>query len=162
MTWDHAHYLRATWTHQNRPIFIGQMKDNAIVGSWDRGPWSSLDRSRRSVFTESDGPRFLLTFSYKNWCSSICILTFDQIVKQLRKFWGRSWVHLDSLASRLNRDPIGAGFIVINHRIRSNSPLECRTSAEEEIKPILFNTRELKPNLHRNQVRSENQSFILR
>ena len=61
------------------------------------------------------------------------------------------------LHSRLNRDPIEARFVVINRWSRSNSPLERRTSAEEEIKPILFNPCELKPNLHGNQVGSENR-----
>ena len=71
-------------------IFIEWAKGVAIDGSWDCGPRSSFDRSRRSVFTESDGPRFSLTFSYKNRCSSLCILTFDRFVKQLTEFEGRS------------------------------------------------------------------------
>ena len=66
-----------------------------------------------------------------------------------------------SLRSRVNRDPIEAGFIVINRWIRLNSPLERLTFAEEEIEPILFNPRELKRNLHGNQVSSVNRSFIL-
>ena len=65
MTWDRVHYLRATWTHRELPILIKQMKDDAIGGSWDRGPQSSHNRSHRLVFTSSDGPRFSLTFSYK-------------------------------------------------------------------------------------------------
>ena len=63
--------------------------------------------------------------------------------------------------SRLNWEPIGARFVVINRQIRSNSPLERQTSAEEEIKPILFNPCELKPNLCGNRVSSENQLFIV-
>ena len=55
----------------------------------------------------------------------------------------------------LDRDPIKAGFVVINPRIRSNFPLECRTFVEEEIKPILVNSCELKPNLHGNRVISD-------
>ena len=51
------------------------------------------------------------------------------------------------LCSRLNHYLVEAGFIMINRWIRSNSPLERRTSAEEETKPILFNPRELKPNI---------------
>ena len=66
------------------------------------------------------------------------------------------------LHSRLNRDLIEAEFVVINRWIRSNSPLERRTSAEEETEPILFNPGELEPNLRGNQVSSVNQSFILR
>ena len=77
LTWDHVHCLRVTWTHQNLPIFIGRAKDDTIVGSWDHGPRSSSDRGHQSVFTESNGPRFSLTFSTK-WCSSsLCNLTLD-------------------------------------------------------------------------------------
>ena len=66
------------------------------------------------------------------------------------------------LHSTLNRDEIEAGFVMINRWIRSNSPLERRTSAEEGTEPILFNPRELEPNLHSNLVSSVNLSFILR
>ena len=51
--------------------------DHTIVGSWDRGPRSSSDRGRRSVFTKSDSPQFLLTFSIKRCSSSLCIFTRD-------------------------------------------------------------------------------------
>ena len=37
---------------------------------------------------------------------------------------------------RLNRDPIGAGFVVINRLISSNFPLELRTSVRK--KPVKF------------------------
>ena len=105
---------------------------------------------------------FRREFPFKNWCSSLLFLTFDRFVKQLSKFEGRYWVHHDSPAFRLDRNLIEAWFIVINHRIWSNFPLERRTFAEEEIKPILFNPRELKPNLRGNQVSSEIWSFIQR
>ena len=65
------------------------------------------------------------------------------------------WIPHDSPAFRVDRDPIKAGFIVINRQIRLNFPLERRTSTEEEIKPILFNPHELKSNLHGNQVSSK-------
>ena len=67
---------------------------------------------------------FCWLFLIKYRCSSLCILTSDQIVKQLSDFWGRSWVHHDSLAFTLNHDLIEAGFIMFNCWIRSNSPLE--------------------------------------
>ena len=46
---------------------------------------------------------------------SLLLLTFDRFMKQLSKFEGRSCIHHDSLAFRLNRDPIMAGIVVINH-----------------------------------------------
>ena len=71
MTWDCVHYLRATWTHRELPILIERTKDDAIVGSWDCGSRLSHDRSRRSVFTRSDGLRFSRAFSSKYRCSSL-------------------------------------------------------------------------------------------
>ena len=65
-------------------------------------------------------------------------------------------------AFRLDCDPIGVGLITNHRLIRSNSPLERRTYAEEETAKILFNLRELKPNLGVNGVSSLNRSFILR
>ena len=50
-----------TWTHQGLSITIGWAIN---VGSWDRGPRSSRDRGRRSVFTESDGPHFSRGISF--------------------------------------------------------------------------------------------------
>ena len=100
--------------------------------------------------------------SLKTDVFSLVLLTLDWIMKQLSNFEGRSWVHHESPMFRLDRNPIEVGFIVINRRIRSNFPLERRTSAEEEIKPIIFNLRELKPNIHGNWVNSEIRSFIQR
>ena len=56
---------------------------------------------------------------------------------------------------KLDCDPINAGFVMINRRIRSNFPLERQTSAEEETAQIHFNLRELKIRLHENRVSNE-------
>ena len=111
-------------------------------------------------FTGSNYPHFSREFLLKNWCYSLLFLTFDQFVRQLSKFEGRSWVHNDSPAFRLDHNLIKVGFVVINHRIRSNFPLKRRTSAEEDTAQIHFNPHELKPHLHGNQVSSEVWSFI--
>ena len=48
----------------------------------------------------------------------------------------------------------------MNHsKNQSDSPLECGMHAKEEIKEILFNQRELKPNLHFNRVSSMIRSY---
>ena len=70
-------------------------------------------------------------------------------------------LHHDPMHSRLNYDQIEAGFVAINRWIRSNSPLERRMYADEETELILFNPRELKPNLCINRVSSVNRLFIL-
>ena len=130
--------------------------------SWDPGLFYAHNHGRRTDLHQIGRlALFSRNFLIKNWCSSLCNLTLDWIVKQLSDFWARSWVHRDPPAFRIDCDPIGAGLITKSCRIRSNFPLEHRTSAEEEIKLILFNPCELKPHLHGNQVSSEILSFIL-
>ena len=82
-TWHRVYDLRATWTNQNATIKIRRA---IYAESWDCSPRSSSNRGRRSVFIESNSARFLLTFSFKYRCSSLCTLTFDRIVKQLSDF----------------------------------------------------------------------------
>ena len=65
---------------------------------------------------------------YSFFCSS----TFDRFVKELSEFRGRSLVHRDPPAFRLDSEGIGAGLIVNSSLISSNSPLEFRKSARKE------------------------------
>ena len=109
---------------------------------------------------EMDVPHRLRNCPYKNRCISLLFWTFDRFVKQLSEFEWRSWVHHDSLAIRLDHDPIKAEFVVINQQISSNIPLECQISVEEETAQIHFNPRELKPHLNSNQVSNEIRSII--
>ena len=122
-----------------------------IVRSWPSKP--SPDRIKRFEI------RVEISLQ-KNRCTLLFFLTLDWFVKQLRNFGAKSWVHHNSLAFRLNRDPIGARLIVIHHRISSNFPLEFRTSARKKSRKIRFNPRELKPHPCGNRVSSEIWSII--
>ena len=57
--------------------------------------------------------------------------TFDRFMKELSEFQGRSLVHRDPPAFRLDCDAIGAGLIANFSLISSNFPLEFRTSARK-------------------------------
>ena len=59
------------------------------------------------------------------------LLTFDRFVKELSEFRGRSLVHRDPPAFRLDCKAIGAGLIANFSLISSNFPLEFRTSARK-------------------------------
>ena len=71
--------------------------------------------------------------SLKACISLLCSSTFDRFVKELSKFRGRSLVHRDPPAFRLDCEAIGAGFIVNFSLISSNFPLEFRTSARKNL-----------------------------
>ena len=60
-----------------------------------------------------------------------CSSTFDRFVKELSEFRGRSLVHRDPPAFRLDCEAIGAGLIANFSLISSNFPLEFRTSARK-------------------------------
>ena len=70
-------------------------------------------------------------FLIKACISLLCFLTFDRFMKELSKFRGRSLVHCDPLAFRLDCNAIGAGLIANFSLISSNLPLEFRTSARK-------------------------------
>ena len=59
-------------------------------------------------------------------------LTFDRFVKELSEFRGRSLVHRDPPAFRLNSEGIGAGLITNSSLISSNFPLEFRKSVRKD------------------------------
>ena len=62
---------------------------------------------------------------------SLCSPTFDRFVKELSEFQGRSLVHRDPPAFRLNCEAIGAGLIANSSLILSNFHLEFQTSARK-------------------------------
>ena len=68
-------------------------------------------------------------FSLKPMYSPSLFLNFDRLVKKLSEFQGRSLVHRDPTAFRLDCKAIGAGLILNFSLILSNFPLEFRTSA---------------------------------
>ena len=63
-------------------------------------------------------------FSLKACIPLSCSSTFDRFVKELSEFRGRSLVHRDPPAFRLNSEGIGAGLITNSSLILSNFPLE--------------------------------------
>ena len=66
--------------------------------------------------------------SLKSHVLLLCSLTFDRFVKELSKFRGRSLVHRDPPAFRLNSEGIGPALITNSSLISSNFPLEFRKS----------------------------------
>ena len=65
-------------------------------------------------------------FFLKTHVFLLCCSTFDQFLKELSEFRGRSLVHRDPPAFRLNSEEIGAGLITNSSLISSNFPLEFR------------------------------------
>ena len=62
----------------------------------------------------------------------LCLSTFDRFVKELSEFRGKSLVHRDPPAYRLNSEGIGAGLILNSSLISSNFPLEFRKSVRKD------------------------------
>ena len=78
-------------------------------------------------------PRFRAQFpSLKACISLLCSSTFDRFVKELSEFRGRSLVHRDPPAFRLDSEGIGAGLITNSSLISSNFPLEFRKSVRKD------------------------------
>ena len=75
------------------------------------------------------GPNFLFKTMYS---PLLCASTFDRLVKKLSEFRGRSLVHRDSPAFRLDSEGIGAGLIANSSLISSNFPLEFRKSVRKD------------------------------
>ena len=63
--------------------------------------------------------------SLKSHVLLLCSLTFDRLVKKISKFRGRSLVHRDPPAFRLNSEGIGEGLI-------TDFPLEFRKSVRKD------------------------------
>ena len=70
--------------------------------------------------------------SLKSHVVLLCSSTFDRFVKELSEFRGRSLVHHDPPAFRLNSKGIGAGLITNSSLISSNFPLEFRKSVRKD------------------------------
>ena len=73
-----------------------------------------------------------LIFSLKPCISLLCFATFDRFVNELSEFRGRSLVHRDPPAFRLDSEGIGAGLITNSSLISSNFPLEFRKSVRKD------------------------------
>ena len=73
-----------------------------------------------------------LIFPLKACIPLFCSSTFDQFMKELSKFRGRSLVHRDPPAFRLNSEGIGAGLITNSSLISLNFPHEFRKSVGKD------------------------------
>ena len=71
-------------------------------------------------------------FFFKTHVLLLCSSTFDRFVKELSEFRGRSLVHRDLPAFRLNSEGIGAGLITNSSLISSNFPLEFWNSVRKD------------------------------
>ena len=111
----------------------------------------------------SNDPRSSDQFSsLKEGIPLSCSLTFDRFVKELSEFRGRSLVHRDPPAFRLNFEGIGAWLITNSSLISSNFPLEFRKIREKGSEQIHSNSRKFELKSHGNQVSSEIRSIIKR
>ena len=104
----------------------GKIKANSWpISKRQRRPKESLPRPLQTASMIASiahvfGPNFLFKTMYFPLCSS----TFDRFVKELSKFRGRSLVHRDPPAFRLDSEGIGPGLIANSSLISSNFPLE--------------------------------------
>ena len=71
-------------------------------------------------------------FFFKTQVFLLSFFTFDRFLKELSEFRGRSLVHRDPSAFRLNSEGIGAGFITNSSLISSNFPHEFRKSVRKD------------------------------
>ena len=102
-------------------------------GSYDAAPENRAHDSEKTLPRPPLSPMNLGQFpSLKACISLLCSSTFDRFVKELSKFRGRSLVHRDPPADRLNSEGIGAGFITNFSLISSNFPLELRKSVRND------------------------------
>ena len=80
-----------TWLREEASIFIGQAKSTEIVISC-RGPrfHQFWEINGSDLIALVDGPHFSRDFLFKNNVFSLLLLTFNQMVKKLSDFEGRS------------------------------------------------------------------------
>ena len=81
--------------------------------------------------TTSNGHKIRREFLFKNPCISSSFFNFWSIREGIKRFRGRSLVHRDPPAFRLDCDAIGVGLITNSSLISSNFPLEFRMSARK-------------------------------
>ena len=112
----------------------GKIKANSWpISKWQRRPKESLPLPiKPPPRSSSIGHDLRGNFFFKKpMYFFFCFLTFDQLVKKLSEFRGRSLVHRVPPAFRLDCEAIGAGLITNFSLISSNFPLEFRTSTRK-------------------------------
>ena len=113
-----------------RAIVVKLLHDRGPIVTWS---WLIWDESTFHQSTGSNGLDFRVKTPFRNDIFSYVLKkTFDWFVKQLRKFWAKSWGLRDSPMFRLNWKAIGARLITTHHRISSNFPLQFRMSASKK------------------------------
>ena len=113
------HGTEATWQSPDGPH--GAQWCWRMAGGHTDGP--TRTRQLPTIF----GPILPL----KSHVFLLCSSNFDRLVKKLSEFPGRSLVHRDPPAFRLDCKAIGAGLIVKFSLISSNFPLEFQTSTRK-------------------------------
>ena len=126
--------LIVTTIKRDRGVFWSKFEvkftDNSGASKAPKGiaPMTLTNR----LHDRSNDPRSSSQFPSLKACISLfCSGTFDRFVKELSEFQGRSLVHREPPAFRLDCDAIGAGLIANSSLISSNFPLEFRTSARK-------------------------------
>ena len=146
-SWNHLHDHRTTVvgasiprsTHDRSAIVVLfqvklKLTHHQIGAELKPGsmPKESLPRPLQiAPTTASIGHDLLAKFPLKTDVFLYCSSTFDRYMKKLSEFRGRSLVHRDPPAFRLDCEAIGAGLITNFSLISSNFPLKFRTSTRK-------------------------------
>ena len=129
---------RSRSNHDHGPIvasFEANLRKNSLK-------FGSYEAARRNCSHDLSKPLprplqlptiFGLIFPLKTHVFSLCSSTFDRFVKELSEFRGRSLVHRDPPAFRLDCKAIGVGLITNFSLISLNFPLEFRTSTRKNL-----------------------------
>ena len=114
------------------PIVVQTWRSLRLILRKIRHKFGSYDSAQGNRSLDAANPRphphqlltiFGLILPLKSHVLSSLFLTFDRLVKELSEFRGRSLVHRDPPAFRLNSEGIGAGLITNSSLISSNFPL---------------------------------------
>ena len=119
------------------PKFVAFSKRNSSSFPVDLKPRpmpkeSPPRRLKTAPTNASIGHDLRANFFFKTHVFLLCSWTFDRFVKELSEFRGRSLVHRDPPAFRLDSEGIGAGLITNSSLISSNFPLEFRKSVRKD------------------------------
>ena len=134
---DHDHGPIATRSWPDRGMIVVHLKPKLRLtylkfGSYDAAP---ENRSHDALIAPPRTRQLPMIFDpilpLKSHVFLLCSSTFDRFVKELSEFRGRSLVHRDPPAFRLDCEAIGVGLIANVSLISSNFPLEFRTSTRK-------------------------------
>ena len=131
-SWTDHCLIMATFKRDQSFFWSEIEADSSRNGSHDLCPWNRpLDAIKPLPRPLQLPTIFGLIFPLKTHVFSLCSGTFDRFVKELSEFQGRSVVHRDPPAFRLDCEAIGVGLITNFSLISSNFPLQFRTSTRK-------------------------------